>query len=62
MRSFAIVIRRAYFEAKKRRKYAKSVVVNRSAMDTPEENAAQFQLDHTHRTVFPPVQVCVYNH
>ena len=31
MRSFAIVIRRAYFEAKKRRKYAKNVVVNRSA-------------------------------
>ena len=30
MRSFAIVIRRAYFEAKKRRKYAKKVVVNRS--------------------------------
>ena len=30
MRSFAIVIRRAYFEAKKRRKYAKNVVVNRS--------------------------------
>ena len=33
MRSFAIVIRRAYFEAKKRRKYAKNVVVNRSAKD-----------------------------
>ena len=31
MRSFAIVIRRAYFEAKKRRKCAKKVVVNRSA-------------------------------
>ena len=31
MRSFAIVIRRAYFEAKKRMKYAKNVVVNRSA-------------------------------
>ena len=30
MCSFAIVIRRAYFEAKKRRKYAKNVVVNRS--------------------------------
>ena len=30
MRSFAIVIRRAYFEAKKCRKYAKNVVVNRS--------------------------------
>ena len=30
MRSFAIVIRRAYFEAKKRRKYAKNVVVSRS--------------------------------
>ena len=30
MRSFAIVIRRAYFEAKKRRNYAKTVVVNRS--------------------------------
>ena len=30
MRSFAIVIRRAYIEAKKRRKYAKNVVVNRS--------------------------------
>ena len=30
MRSFAIVIRRAYFEAKKRRKYPKNVVVNRS--------------------------------
>ena len=30
MRSFAIVIRRAYFEAKNRRKYAKNVVVNRS--------------------------------
>ena len=30
MRSFAIVIRRAYFEAKKRRNYAKNVVVNRS--------------------------------
>ena len=28
MRSFAMVIRRAYFEAKKRRKYAKNVVVN----------------------------------
>ena len=28
MRSFAIVIRRVYFEAKKRRKYAKNVVVN----------------------------------
>ena len=31
MRSFAIVIRRAYFEAKKRRKYVKNVVVNKSA-------------------------------
>ena len=31
MRSFAMVIRRAYFKAKKRRKYAKNVVVNRSA-------------------------------
>ena len=31
MRSFAIVIRRAYFEAKKRRKYAKNVVVNMSS-------------------------------
>ena len=31
MRSFAIVTRRAYFQAKKRRKYAKNVVVNRSA-------------------------------
>ena len=30
MRSFAKVIRRAYFEAKKRRKYAKNVVVSRS--------------------------------
>ena len=30
MHSFAIVIRRVYFEAKKRRKYAKNVVVNRS--------------------------------
>ena len=30
MRSFAIVIRRAYFEAKKRRNYAKNVVVNSS--------------------------------
>ena len=30
MRSFAIVILRAFFEAKKRRKYAKNVVVNRS--------------------------------
>ena len=30
MRSLAIVIRRAYFEAKKRRKYAKNVVVNMS--------------------------------
>ena len=30
MRSFAIVIRRAYFEAKMRREYAKNVVVNRS--------------------------------
>ena len=32
MRSFAIVIRRAYFEAKKRRKYAKNVVVNMSVL------------------------------
>ena len=32
MRSFAIVIRRAYFEAKKRRKYAKNVVVSRSGL------------------------------
>ena len=32
MRSFAIVICRAYFEAKKRRKYAKNVVVNISAI------------------------------
>ena len=32
MRSFAIVIRRAYFEAKKRRNYAKNVVVNRSGI------------------------------
>ena len=31
MRSFTIVIHRAYFEAKKRRKYAKNVVVNSSA-------------------------------
>ena len=31
MRSFAIVIRRAYFEAKKRRNYAKNVIVNSSA-------------------------------
>ena len=30
MHSFAIVIRRAYFGAEKRRKYAKNVVVNRS--------------------------------
>ena len=30
MRSFAIVIRRVYFEVKKHRKYAKNVVVNRS--------------------------------
>ena len=30
MRSFAIVIRREHFEAKKRRKYAKNVEVNRS--------------------------------
>ena len=34
MHSFEIVIRRAYFEAKKRRKYAKNVVVNRSASGT----------------------------
>ena len=34
MRSFAIVIRRAYFEAKKRRKYAKNVVVNMSDTGT----------------------------
>ena len=33
MRSFAIVIRRAYFEAKKRRKYTKNVVVNRSVKE-----------------------------
>ena len=33
MRSFAIVICRAYFEAKKRRNYAKNVVVNRSGKD-----------------------------
>ena len=32
MRSFAIVIRRVYFEAKNRRKYAKNVVVNKSAI------------------------------
>ena len=32
MRSFAIVIRRAYFEAKKLRKYAKNVVVNMSVV------------------------------
>ena len=31
MCSSAILIRRAYFEAKKRRKYAKNVVVSRSA-------------------------------
>ena len=30
MSSFAIVFRRAYFEAKKRRKYAKNLAVNRS--------------------------------
>ena len=30
MRSFAIVIHRAYFEAKKRRKYTKNIVVSRS--------------------------------
>ena len=35
VRSFAIVIRRAYFEAKKRRKYAKNVVVDRSAFTYP---------------------------
>ena len=35
MRSFAIVIRRAYFEAKKRRKYAKNVVVSRSGIVFP---------------------------
>ena len=34
MRSFAIVIRRAYFEAKKRRKYAKNVVVIKSGLLT----------------------------
>ena len=34
MRSFAIVIRRAYFEAKMRREYAKNVVGNRSARMT----------------------------
>ena len=32
MSSFAIVIRRAYFEAKKRRKYAKNIVVNMSEL------------------------------
>ena len=34
MRSFAIVIRRAYFEAKKHRNYARNVVVNSSANPT----------------------------
>ena len=38
MRSFAIVIRRAYFEAKKRRIYAENVVVNRS-VDAENLNA-----------------------
>ena len=32
VRSFAIVIRRVYFEAKKCRKYAKNVVVNMSVL------------------------------
>ena len=32
VRSFAIVIRRLYFEAKNRRKYAKNVVVNSRAV------------------------------
>ena len=32
MLSFAIVIRRAFFEAQKRRKYAKRDLVNRSAI------------------------------
>ena len=39
MRSFAIVIRRAYFEAKKRRKYAKNVVVNRSVRAIEASNS-----------------------
>ena len=34
MRSFAIVIRRAYFEAKKRSKYAKNVVVTCLVMNS----------------------------
>ena len=34
VRSFAIVIGRAYFEAKKRRKYTKNVVVIRSGNTT----------------------------
>ena len=38
MRSFAIVIRRAYFEAKKCRNYAKNVVVNRSEIGPINES------------------------
>ena len=40
MRSFAIVIRRAYFEAKKRRKYAKNVVVNRSGVVSVDKSCS----------------------
>ena len=46
MFSFAIVIRRAYFEAKKRRKYAKNVVVNSSAICF---NYPEFQM----KKIFP---------
>ena len=44
MRSFEIVIRRAYFEAKKRRNYAKNVVVNRSDIgsETNSQNSKQY--------------------
>ena len=31
-------------------------------MDTPEGSVVLFQSAHTHRTLFPPAQVYVYNH
>ena len=47
MRSFAIVIRRAYFEVKKRRKYAKNVVINRS-VTLSETTKTGFSRDEAH--------------
>ena len=63
MSSFAIAIRRAYFEAQKHRKCAKNVVVNRSASGFPtKRDSNQYPLLQglARRLKFRPEQVYRY--